>query len=87
MKTTVDEQGRIQLGLELQAELGVKPGDEVVFESHNGQWVISPVHGASGVCAKGNVLVHYGICAEPDDELVGDLREERLRDLSKGLTR
>ncbi len=86
MKATIDHAGRIQLGKELQIRLGVKPGDEVVLEQRGDEWVIMPAQ-APGLCWEGNVLVHRGVCAEPLDEELARLREERPRDLSEGLGR
>jgi len=40
MKATLDQGGRIELPAVVQAELGVKPGDELSFEPLAGAWVI-----------------------------------------------
>lgn len=87
MKTTIDSEGRIQLGAELQTQLGVKPGDEVVLENQDGLWVIHPVGVPFGLGWKSNVLVHNGVCDRPVDQFVGEFREERLHDLSRGSSR
>lgn len=87
MKTTIDNEGRIQLGTEIQTQLGVKPGDEVVLENRDGLWVIRPAATHFGLCWKSNVLVHNGVCVRPVDQLVGEFREERLHDLSRGSSR
>ena len=41
MKTTIDPQGRIQLGEELRSWLGVQPGDEVVVEKRGSECVLT----------------------------------------------
>ncbi len=86
MKAMIDQDGRIQLGKELQIQIGLKPGDEVALEQRGGEWVIRLARGA-GLGWEGNVLVHRGVCAEPVDEGSARLREERIRDLSEGLAR
>lgn len=40
MKTLLDNSGRIQLPDFVQAQLGVKPGDELALEEENGKWLI-----------------------------------------------
>ena len=87
MKTTIDSEGRIELGAELQTQLGVKPGDEVVLENQDGLWVIHPASVPLGLFWKNNVLVHNGVCDRPVEQLVGEFREERLLDLSRGSSR
>ena len=49
MKTTIVSSGRIQLPDDLQAQLGVKPGDEVVLEKRGGEWVIRSPHTEAGL--------------------------------------
>jgi len=39
MKATLDSHGRIQLPSEIQTQLGLHPGDNVVLEADNGQCV------------------------------------------------
>ena len=43
MKTLLDDAGRIQLPDFVQAQLGVKPGDEVALEEANGIWLLKAV--------------------------------------------
>ena len=85
MKATIDREGRIALAKELQAQLGVQPGDEVVLENQHGAWVIKSAGTDTGLCHEGNVLVHRGRSPAPSDELLA-VREERLRQLSTGLS-
>jgi bifunctional DNA-binding transcriptional regulator/antitoxin component of YhaV-PrlF toxin-antitoxin module len=40
MLATIDQEGRIALGPELQTQLGVHPGDAVLLEQRDGEWVI-----------------------------------------------
>jgi len=87
MKATIDHQGRIPLGRELQDQLGVKPGDEVVLESRGSEWIIKAAHSNAGLCREGNVLVHRGVCTQPIDQAVDNLRNERLQELGEGLLR
>jgi bifunctional DNA-binding transcriptional regulator/antitoxin component of YhaV-PrlF toxin-antitoxin module len=42
MKTLVDDAGRIQLPDLVQAQLGVKPGDELDWEEEDGRWFLGP---------------------------------------------
>ena len=87
MRATIDSEGRIPLGRELQCQLGLKPGDEVVLENRDGELVIKAANSEGGVYREGNVLVHRGICTEPMDPVLAKLRDERLQQLSEGLTR
>ena len=68
----------------VQAQLGVKAGDEVVFEYHGGQWVIRAERNPSGLCWSGNVLFHEGVCSQPVDQVLSQVREERIERLSDG---
>jgi len=86
MKTILDDTGRIQLPECVRAELNVKSGDEVVFENHGGEWVLRAVRNPSGLCWKGNVLIHQGVCRQPADQILDQVREERVGHLSEGLT-
>ena len=87
MRTTLDQTGRIELPDSVQAQLGVKAGDEVLLENHGGQWVIMAAGGASGLCWRGNVLVHEGVSPQPVDQLLSQVREERDEHLREGLAR
>ena len=84
MKAIIDREGRIALAKEVQAQLGVQPGDEVVLENRGDEWIIKATVGEPGLCYEGNVLVHRGICTpekcQPEAE-----REERMDQLSQGL--
>ena len=87
MKATLDDNGRIQLPHALQSQLGVKVGDEVVLENRAGQWVIRAARDETGLSWKANVLVHEGICPQPVDQVLSQIREERIEQLSEGLAR
>ncbi|MHB8901572.1 MAG: AbrB/MazE/SpoVT family DNA-binding domain-containing protein [Thermoguttaceae bacterium] len=87
MKVIVDDAGRIELPHSVQTQLGIKPGDELVLEDLDGQWVIKSVGNPVGLAWKGEVLVHYGTCDRPVDRLVDEMRDERLEGLSEGLPR
>jgi bifunctional DNA-binding transcriptional regulator/antitoxin component of YhaV-PrlF toxin-antitoxin module len=87
MKTILDQTGRIELPQLVQAQLGVKAGDQVLLENHGGQWVIRAARDASGLCWKGNVLVHEGVCPQPVDQVLSHVREERFEHLSEGFVR
>ncbi len=82
MKATIDREGRIALAKELQAQLGLQPGDEVVLECHDGEWVIKAAGAEAGLCREGNVLVHRG--AAPRRVLNCAVRDERMEQLSRG---
>ena len=87
MKTVIDASGCIRLPQDLQAQLGVKPGDEVILESRAGEWVIKSAQGESGLTWSGKVLVHRGttVTDATVDQLLDELRDERFRQLSNGL--
>ena len=85
MQTTIDHEGRIALGLEVQTQLGVQPGDDVLLENRGGEWIIKAAKSVTGLCLEGNVLVHRGVSSKPMAEALASFREERLEELSKGL--
>lgn len=87
MKATIDRDGRITLGAELQRRLGVRPGDEVLLEQRGAECVIKAVRPGTGLTLEGNVLVHCGTgSSEPTDLLESD-RDERYKQLSNGIPR
>ncbi len=86
MKATLDSDGRIQLPSTVQLQLGVKPGDEVVLDSQEGQCVIRPDKATVGLCREGNVLIHRGISNDGAEEILKKAREERLNQLGEGLS-
>ena len=73
MIATIDGEGRITLGEDVQKQLGVQPGDDVVLEARGTELVIKAANGATGLCYEGGVLVHRGtalpIAAEEADLL------------------
>lgn len=87
MKTIIDSSGRIQLPQDLQTQLGVKPGDEVVLEERAGEWIIKSARAESGLGWEGKVLVHHGttLTGATVEELIGEIRDERFRQLTDGL--
>jgi bifunctional DNA-binding transcriptional regulator/antitoxin component of YhaV-PrlF toxin-antitoxin module len=87
MKATLDDTGRIELPPSVQSQLGVKAGDEVVLENRAGQWVIRAARDETGLSWKGNALVHEGVCPQPVDQILSQIREERIEQLSEGLAR
>jgi len=86
MKATIDREGRIVLAKEVQAQLGVQPGDEVLLENRGDEWIIKATAGESGLCYEGNVLVHRGKCTPKKCQLETE-RDERMDQLSQGLPR
>jgi formylmethanofuran dehydrogenase subunit D len=84
MKAIIDREGRIALDHEVQQQLGVQPGDEVVLEPRGAEVVIKAAHGKTGLCYEGNVLVHRGTCVRKTNPLA-DNREERMDQLGQGL--
>jgi bifunctional DNA-binding transcriptional regulator/antitoxin component of YhaV-PrlF toxin-antitoxin module len=84
MKATIDRDGRIQLGQDLQSQLGLRPGDEVVFEHRAGEWILKAAQSETGLHQEGNVLVHRGACTAPMD-LPAQVREERSLQLMEGV--
>ena len=87
MKATLDQTGRIELPPIVQEQLAVKAGDQVLLENHGGHWVIRAARDLAGLSWRGNVLVHEGVCPQPVDQVLGQLREERFEHLSEGLVR
>ena len=87
MKTTIDSSGRILLPEDLQAQLGVKPGDEVVLEERAGEWVSRSPPAESGLAWEGNVLVHRGttVTDATVEDLIDEIRDERFRHATDGL--
>ncbi len=87
MKTTIDSSGRIQLPQDLQLQLGVKPGDEIILEERAGEWVIKSALSESGLGWDGNVMVHWGtiVTGETVEELIDEIRDERFHQLTDGL--
>jgi bifunctional DNA-binding transcriptional regulator/antitoxin component of YhaV-PrlF toxin-antitoxin module len=43
MRALLDNAGRIRLPDLVQAQLGVKPGDELAFDEELGRWFIEPL--------------------------------------------
>jgi bifunctional DNA-binding transcriptional regulator/antitoxin component of YhaV-PrlF toxin-antitoxin module len=84
MKTTIDREGRITLGKEVQTNLGVQPGDDVLLEQRGAELVIRAAKPQSGLSLEGNVLVHRGTCVASTDPLTID-RDERFDQLTEGL--
>lgn len=87
MKTTLDHAGRIELPHSVQTQLGLKAGDEVLLENHAGQWVIRAARDQAGLCWRGNVLVHEGVSPQPVDQVLRQVREERIEHLNAGIAR
>ncbi len=85
MTTTIDFEGRIALGRDVQEQLGVRPGDTVTLENRGEEWILKAVP-KTGLRREGNVLVHGG--ATPPDfdivEFIDRLRDERNADLRRG---
>ena len=78
MTTTIDSQGRIELGSEVRDRLGVHPGDDVTLEARGDEWIIKAA-AKTGLGWEGNVLVHRGV-SPPDFDIVAfieTLRYER----------
>jgi bifunctional DNA-binding transcriptional regulator/antitoxin component of YhaV-PrlF toxin-antitoxin module len=84
MKVMIDNNGRIELGDELQKQLGLKPGDEVEIETRGKEGIIKPANSGQGLCQEGNVLVHRGISTESVEHVMEKVRNEKLRKLSEG---
>jgi bifunctional DNA-binding transcriptional regulator/antitoxin component of YhaV-PrlF toxin-antitoxin module len=84
MKATVDGEGRIQLGEDLQRRLGVRPGDDLVFEKRGEEWLVRPASAGTGLSREDNVLVHRGACTVATDSLA-QVREERSTQLMEGV--
>ena len=36
------QKGQVTIPAEMRAELGLKPGDVVQFEEHDGRWIVAP---------------------------------------------
>jgi bifunctional DNA-binding transcriptional regulator/antitoxin component of YhaV-PrlF toxin-antitoxin module len=85
MKATIDRDGRITLGQEVQDRLGVQPGDDVLLENRGDEWVIKAAKSEIGLCFEGNVLVHRGVSAARKEEPLASVRDERFEQLCEGL--
>jgi hypothetical protein len=88
MKATIDPEGRIALDHDLQAFLGVQPGDDVVLEPRGAELVIKAANGKTGLCYEGTVLLHRGTAlpiAAEEAEILEDQGPIRLppRDVRK----
>ena len=82
MIATIDQEGRIVLGPELQTQLGVHPGDVILLEQRDGEWIIKAAKTETGLCWEGNVLVHRGISPTNSvDPLVAN-RDERCEQVA-----
>ncbi|MEO8499012.1 MAG: AbrB/MazE/SpoVT family DNA-binding domain-containing protein [Planctomycetota bacterium] len=86
MKATLDSDGRIQLPSTVQSQLGVKPGDDVILDSQEGQGVIRSERATVGLCQEGNVLIHCGTSSDSVEVILAECREERLNQLGEGLS-
>lgn len=87
MRTTIDCDGRIVLGKEVQAQLGVQPGDDVILENHGHEWVIKAARSPVGLHLEGNVLVHGGTLAPASADPLASGRDERMDQLIQGIPR
>lgn len=87
VKATLDEAGRIALPAALQAQLGVKAGDEVLLEEQGGVRILRAARPPAGLCWKGNVLVHEGVSPMPLDQGVSQDRHDRMDSLAESLPR
>ena len=85
MLATIDREGRIALGPELQNQLGVHPGDVVLLEQRDGEWIIKAAKAEAGLCLEGNILVHHGVSPEASADPLATDRDERCKQLSEGL--
>jgi hypothetical protein len=85
MKATIDCEGRIALAPDVQSQLGVQPGDEVLLEKHGGEWIMKAAKPETGLCYEGNVLVHRGVSPAGNDDPLASARDERLDHLCEGL--
>ncbi|MBS0261360.1 MAG: AbrB/MazE/SpoVT family DNA-binding domain-containing protein [Planctomycetes bacterium] len=81
MKTVIDSCGRILLPADLQTQIGVRPGDEVVLESRAGEWVIRSAVPETGLVWEGDVLVHRGTMLPEiaHGDVLQEMRDERLQ--------
>ena len=88
MKTIVDEAGCILLPEDVRAQLGVKPGDEVLLEARAGEWVLKAATAKAGLAWEGNVLVHQGtsMTSPTIESAIEELRNERFQQLTEGFT-
>lgn len=62
MKTLLDDAGRIQLPDFVQAQLGIKPGDELALVEENGKWLIKVL--GTSVIGPGEPLSSHGASEE-----------------------
>ena len=85
MKLRIDKSGRIVVPKPLRKRLGLDPNQELeLLEQPNGV-LLRPVRQEPSLVRVGGVLVHQGV-AEPGtnwDQIIDDIREERIRQLLK----
>ena len=85
MKTTLGSDGQIQLSQEIQAQLGLKPGDDVILETQNGTCIIRASDAATGLMRQGNVLVHRGVSESSIDAVLEEIHNQRLDQATEGM--
>jgi hypothetical protein len=81
MHVVVDTERKITLA----PEIGAEPGDEVILEQRGEEWVLRITKVPTGLCRDGEVLVHRGVSTKSAEEVLEELRNERLDQLSEGL--
>ena len=84
MEATIDREGRIALDQEVQSQLGVQPGDDILLENRGDEWIIRSAKSTAGLCYEGNVLVHRGTAlpvAADEAELLEDSGPIRIAPL------
>ncbi len=84
MKATLTSDGQISLPAEVQAQLGVKPGDDIILEPQNGVCVIRAGNVPTGLAFEGNVLVHHGVSHSSVEDAIKEARDDRLNQTSEG---
>jgi hypothetical protein len=82
MRAIVDSERKIALS----PELGVAPGDKIVFERRGDEWILRIEKVPEGLCREGNILVHPGVATESVEDAIEKDREERIRELSEGFS-
>ena len=87
MTSTIDSAGRITLPLALREKLGLRSGDQVSLEERDGALYVLPAAAETGLAWSGGVLVHKGQSDTAPEDVLAELRGERLGSVARGVVK